>query len=463
MTMRFRLWCFFATRKQFSIEHGRKISERSISFNIIKPSSNMRHSLLIIAILIAGRISAQEFSQISAGPGYGNQSFYSLESDQEQTVPNESWDLAFSLVPESAGVHFNEATASVMGAPAPFLEVYVAPGLTFEEVVDLSGVTDTLYNPETNWGEGAFNTPANPADLMDVGWGKRNPTTGEIEGDRVFVVKLRDETYRKVMIEKQNADGVYAVRTAMLNGMQEVLFIVDPADYGSSPLAFLSFSTSQVTAAPTGWDLAFLRYRSLIFDGTQPLQYAVTGILTAPGVEVAQADQVDPETVGFEEYADSLETRIEVIGEDWKYFNLSAFSWEIVTDRAYFVKLPDNHIWKLQFIDFEGSSTGTATFIKYDLGIVTSTKRPESLIRDFGIFPNPVAGQLNLAFSLNDQPEQVEVQVFDLTGRLVWSVPIEGHQGLNGLSFQVPDTLTGLCQVVIATNAGQVSQLVMFQ
>ena len=61
----------------------------------------MRHSFLIIAILIAGRISAQEFSQISAGPGYGNQSFYSLESDQEQTVPNESWALAFSLVPES--------------------------------------------------------------------------------------------------------------------------------------------------------------------------------------------------------------------------------------------------------------------------------------------------------------------------------------------------------------------------
>jgi len=225
----------------------------------------------------------------------------------------------------------------------------------------------------------------------------------------------------------------------------------------------LSFSTGLVTASPSNWDFAFLRYRELLFDGNQPLQYAVTGILTAPGVEVAQADLVDPETVGFEGYADSLEARIDVIGEDWKYFNLSAFSWEIITDRAYFVKLPDNHIWKIQFIDFEGSSTGTATFIKYDLGVVTSTQRPESMIRDFGVFPNPVADQLNLAFSLNNQPERVEVQVFDLTGRLVWSVPIQGHQGFHGLSLQVPDTLTGLCQVVIATDGGQVSQLVLFQ
>ena len=423
----------------------------------------MKNSFLfLMTLLVACGLKAQEFAQISTGPSYGKQAFYTLADDGVTSIANEDWDLALFLDPGTHGIHFNEATTSTFGAPAPYLEVYLAPVADFDVTIDPSELSDTLYNPESSWAEGAFNTVRDPNNPQDVGWGIVNPSDGSVAGNRVYVIKLRDESYRKLIFDQQ-AGGVYTIRHAALDGSDEVLLNIDPADYTGSPLALYTFSGNQAFAAPSGWDMAFLRYRGLLYDGNQPLQYAVTGILTAPGVEVAQADNVEVAAVPFEAYEDSLQNRIDVIGEDWKYFNLSAFSWEIAENRAYFLKLPDGHVWKLEFIDFEGSSTGTATFIKYDLGVVTAVNQPESNFKAFGIFPNPISdGRVNLAFSLKIPSDEVSISVYDLSGRQVWNGAVATHQGLNGVTLQLPKLLPGLYRVVLGKGTDQVSELVMF-
>ena len=430
---------------------------------MIHKADAMKNSFLfLMTLLVACGLKAQEFAQISTGSSYGNQAFYTLANDGVTSVANEDWDLAFFLGPDATGIHFNEATTSTFGAPAPYLEVYLAPGADFDLPVDPASLMDTLYNPESTWNEGAFNVVRDLNNPQDVGWGLANLSDGSVMGNRVFVIKLRDNSYRKLTFSQQSG-GVYTLRHAELDGTDEVVVIVDPADYAGSMLAFYSFSDIQPFAAPSGWDMTFLRYRQLLFDGNQPLQYAVTGILTAPGVEVAQADNVDVASALFESYKDSLQDRIDIIGEDWKYFNLSAFSWEIAENRAYFLRLPDNHIWRLEFVDFEGSSTGTATFIKYDLGVVTSVNDPTGHFSSFGVFPNPVTGrELNIVYSLTSASEALTFSVFDLTGRHLYSTNLHPHEGLNGATVTLPNCPSGLYQVVLGQGVDRVTELVMF-
>ena len=56
----------------------------------------------------------------------------------------------------------------------------------------------------------------------------------------------------------------------------------------------------------------------------------------------------------------SLLVQPNIIGHDWKDFDLGTFTWEVFDDLVYFIETPDNDIWQLQFIDFEGSSTGVS-------------------------------------------------------------------------------------------------------
>lgn len=417
---------------------------------------------LALSSLLAFGLQAQEFAQISAGASYSQQAFYTLETDALTPLNNNDWDLAFSLEEGSAGIHYNEATISTFGTPAPFLEIYLAPTSDFNTAIDAAAITDTLFNPETGWNEGALNTVRDTNNADDYGWGIASSSGGDITGNRVFVIKLRDDSYRKIMISSLS-DGVYEMKYAALDGTNENTVTIDKADYGDSPLALYSFTTGQATAAPSGWDMVFLRYREPLSDGTQILQYAVTGILTAPGVQVAQANNADPMTVSYDDYVDSLEARIDVIGQDWKYFDLAAFSWEVEEGRIYFMKLENDQVWKLEFIDFEGSSTGTATFIKTDLGTITAVIQPESNFTEFGLFPNPVQDQFNLAFTLKETREQLDLQLFDQQGRLVWSRALNGRSGFNALQLSAPDLPSGLYQMVLGRGRDAVTQPVIIK
>ena len=176
---------------------------------------------------------------------------------------------------------------------------------------------------------------------------------------------------------------------------------------------------------------------------------------------MAEADGVDPATVAYADYQDSLRTELDVIGHDWKYFNLT--SWSLDADRVFFLKAKDERVWKLRFIEFGGSIDGTTTLEKTDLGIILAVQDPAAAGMKAAVYPNPVADQLTVALDIPAAlAQRGQLQLFDLQGKEVLRQSVnltEGFQviqlraaglagGLYQLKLQLPEQVIGLGTVV---------------
>ena len=332
---------------------------------------------------------------------------------------------------------------------------------------DFSAVPDTavyLYNPLFNakesWSDGAFNAAADPENGLDFGWGSYNVMTHEVEGTRVFVIKLRDLGPKKLQITNLSG-GVYTFKFADLDGANEVTRSVAKSDHAGSTMAYFSFTTGEVVEdiePETPWDLLYCRYTEYLDnpEGGDPIPYLLTGVLSGSGVQVAMADSVDPANVEFDDYRDSLSTDLNVIGHDWKEFDLNTFAWAVAEDRVYFVLTADGHIWKLQFIDFEGSSTGTTVFEKTDLGVLSSTLDPTAPLESYEVFPNPATDHVDVAFTLKDEHRgQTYIAVFDAMGQEVLNRKIGAVRGFNVVTMETNSLASGMYYVALKTE-GQV-------
>lgn len=376
-------------------------------------------------------LSAQDFVQVATGAGYGKQAYYRLSDDGVTQVANESWDLAFSTIGmRDVGISVNESTTSVTGAPAPELKVYLTSAASFSETLDTSKLTKRIFNDESSWEKGALNTVAVATNPLDFGWGLYNLTNNTLTGNRIFAVQLRNGSYKKFIIESF-AGGAYNVKYANFDGSEEKTAAIKKGDFSGNPIALFSFTTG-TTLAPVGaWDLAFCRYVTPLADGTGGfLDYPVTGVLTGVGIQTAKATKINPQTVDYQIYKDSLKTRLDVIGYDWKSFSFTA-GWVIPSDLAYFVKTADNRVYKLIFVDFEGSTTGISTFEKTDLGIISAVNNPNSNFTEASIYPNPVVSEATVAFTLKQKQNNLQLLVRDIAGRILWHTQIVGNEGLN--------------------------------
>jgi hypothetical protein len=387
----------------------------------------MKKNLLLILLIALSYTTIAQFVEVSYGTSYSQQTYYTFSDDAKTIIPNTAWDIAFSCIgDEDAGVHINEATQS-MGTE---LELYEAPSNSFDDVINPDDLMTRLFNPEQSWYFGAFNSQRDIEEPTDFGWGLYDPDDNYALGTKVYALKLRDGTFKKLKIETLESN-TYTVRIADLDGANESTLMVDKGSFPASNFAYYSFDTGGfVDGIPADFDLLFTRYVYPLDDGSGGfLQYLLTGVLSGMGVEVAQADGVDPQTVAFEDYLGFLDADLTIIGHDWKDFELSTFMWTVPADRAYFVKTGDGHLWKVVFVDFEGSSTGNAVFEKTDLGIVSSVD-DVNFLNSFDVFPNPMISEATIAFSL-ENTENVRFSLTDLSGRELWQSSVQGQSGLN--------------------------------
>ncbi len=417
---------------------------------------NRIFTLTLNLILFASVLSAQEYGQASFGPNYSEQAYFRFSDLSAENLANESWDLAFSVEGAfSVGIHYNEAVPASFTGEAPKLELYLAQVDSWDETIDLEAITDTLYNPEESWDEGALNSVRDPENQLDFGWGVYNPVDHSVNGNKVFVIKLRDNTYRKFEITSL-ISGVYTFTYADLDGNNESVVTIDGAQF-DSPLAFFSFETAEVVESPQSWDLLFSRYITpLDAGGGQIINYTVAGVLTGPGTQVAVAEGVPQYETNPEDYVDDYDSKLDLIGHTWKYFNLGALSWVIEDSLSYFVKTTDEHLWKMIFIDFEGSSTGTATFQVEDLGTV-DVQDPTGNVATFGVFPNPVQDHFVLSLELREQASPFNIYIMDMTGKVVWQTRKDGVAGLNVYEFNGLDFPAGLYTLTIDIGGRQTS------
>ena len=253
----------------------------------------------IFLLSFALPLSAQ-VEEVSVGANYANSTFFRIGDASSTTIDPTSWDIAFSLDTERAGAFVNEAVASSFTTPLPQVELY-APVDSDYDNLDTTGMI-RIFNPDVSWLEGAFNSIRDPQNEFDYGWGFYDDISGEIIGTEVFVLKLRSGAFKKIQITSFSG-STFTFRYADLDGSDEVEQSLNTADFTGTLVYFSVESESVLELEPAIWDLKFGRYTAGLDDGSGNItQYIVTGVLVNQGVEVAQANNIDPFDVDPADY-----------------------------------------------------------------------------------------------------------------------------------------------------------------
>ncbi len=410
----------------------------------------MLNKITLFFILVSSLSGfGQGHQEISTGNGYNKQSFVKLSENTQKQVPNDAWDLAFTAFGvQDAGIFINESSGSSMGQNLPQTELYYANTDDFYAsltALDLNIISAKKYlNTEKSWSYGAFNELRDTLNPFDYGWGKYVPSSNKVIGDKLYILKLRNGSYKKIKIESLSGT-TYILKYANLDNSDEVTKSLNKnTDNKGQKFIFFSFTTNEtVDVLPAGgFDLMYCRYIAIAVDpnGTIVQQYNVTGILTGPGVKTAIADGVDPVSVSYSDYKDKLSSRTDVIGYDWK--TLTGTSWALDQDRVFFVKTADNHLWKLQIIDFEGSSTGTAVLEKTDLGVSATS---DLLNVKANVYPNPANAEVMVSLDIAPQNNSdLRLEVSDLNGQVLMNTNVKNAEGFQVLQINTNDWNKGV-------------------
>jgi hypothetical protein len=380
-------------------------------------------NLLLITLLIFNVNSFAQIATPSVGSVYTNQTYYTLNDGSTKSNPLTDWDIAFDVSAQGAGILINEG-AALGTSPSAELQLLYNGAVGFA-TADTTNMT-RIFNDELAWTSGAFNSVASISDPFDLGWGTYSPGAG-VSGSRVYFLKLRTGVYKKLEIQSL-VGGAYTFRYADLDGSNEMTQAIDKANYSGKTLAYFSIENDvALDLEPTSWDLLFTRYYGDIGGG---VNYPVTGVLHNNGIQVAQVDNIDPITVDYTNYTNAYSDIISVIGSDWKDFDFQT-GWVIKSDQVFFVKTASDSIWKVQFLDFEGSSTGVTTLEKTFETVLVSTNAVYQSVESFNVYPNPVVDYVNIAFELDTDNCAATLEIYNTLGQNVLSQNIPVDNGFN--------------------------------
>ncbi len=363
----------------------------------------MKKNIFTIGLVILGTsLNAQVTDSVALGAGYANESYYNMADGEVANVINNNWDLAFDMSNFGATIRVNRLD-----------EVYLYPGgIADWETLDTAGIADwtRYYNSDASWSLGALNAPANPDEDVDLGWGEYNTTTHYTEGTRIFVIKLQSDDYKKLLVEELGA-GKYTFKFDYLDNSDLTTDEITKADFDVQNFIHYSLETkTTISREPNAsdWDIVFTNYHSEVAPG---YYYGVTGALANNWVEVQEVNDVPSEDAIFE---GPFDTEANIIGYDWKSFNLDTYTYDIADSLTYFVLAQSGDVWKLIFTGFNGSSDGKIYFTKE---MVSAAGIEETNSIEISTYPNPAINTLNVSTA---EPLK-RINLYSTNGQLVFS------------------------------------------
>ena len=129
-----------------------------------------------------------------------------------------------------------------------------------------------------------------------------------------------------------------------------------------------------------------------------------------------------------------------IIGSDWKTFNMTTFQYEYAADRTYFVQDRSFNIWKLIFTGYGGSTNGDMTFTQE---LVSSVSVDEQAYNKLVVYPNPSTnGQVNVV--LGREVSNGQLSILDRAGRLVKTQLVNGTGALSNVAVDISGVEPGL-------------------
>ena len=393
---------------------------------------------MILATSLAAH--TQETVIISTNAQNSDQVFYNLANGNQTSRPLAEWDLAFEITGLSSTVLVNTAKGN---------KIYHVGAIDEWDVITMPDVASwtALNNSETSWSEGALSHGTDG--MFNLGWGTYDIQNHLVGGTELYVVELPDAIFKKLRVDGL-VTGTYIFTYADLDGSNEQTGSIVKSDFTDKNFGYWDLTANAaVDREPLTyeWDLLFTKYMS-----DMGIWYGVAGVLHNKGVQTAQLDLVDPQSVGHDVAEGHYSTDINIIGADWKSFNGSQYVYE--EERAYFVKGQDGAIWKLIFTGYGGGATGTMTFTQ-ELMSATSVDDIAALNGQVLLYPNPAAnGHVRMILDLPE--DRASIFVHDMNGKVVYSGLVSGLTPLAVRELDLSGVPTG-AYVVRAEHASGVT------
>ena len=399
---------------------------------------NMKTILQFITVVVISiSVNAQQREvNLSMQPSYSNQVYYKLSTETATSFTASSWDIAFL---RTSAFDFGMRVNSGIG-----IEVFEAANTADSyNTIDVTNEADwtPLQNNETTWSGGAFEQGS-----ASYGFGEYNPATHAVNGTIVFILKYADGTFRKFINETYAAGytfkyATWNVETSTWSADQTVT--LPNTNNPNNKYNYYSLQNDEeVLAEPaiTDWDFVFTKYTTDYFgDGT--VFYPVTGVLHSDDVTVAQNDEpTGMPTNPTLTYSEDINT----IGYDWKTLN-DTWTYDINSNRAYYIKYADNTVYRLYFTEFGGSSTGDLSFAYENVTSTLSIEDVNATV-SFGIYPNPSKDKkVNLIYDVNTlSSNKNEVSIFSVSGHKVFETHLNNNLGFYNKSLDLSSLTDGI-------------------
>ncbi|MBL7817522.1 MAG: T9SS type A sorting domain-containing protein [Saprospiraceae bacterium] len=415
----------------------------------------MKKIITILIVLFSFSLAAQQIDTLSIGAGYTQQVWYNVATGAKTQAPALNWDVAFSMRAR--------VDAAIWVNPNATLYRAIAPASAWATVnVDTTTLTPQ-YGVDSTWSMGAFNRTGD--NNLNYGWGSYNPVTHNVVGDSIYIIKNLAGKWQKILIDKMPLDTSFIFKYANLDGTNEKIVEIRKTQYTNRLMSYYSLVNHTILdrePAIKEWDLTAFRYYGLVSDNTGYFQdYPLTGILQNPNVTIAKAVKRDTANDSYSGL--TFSNRVNVIGADWKVFDLST-GWKVADSTVYFIKSQNGKIYKIIFTKFGGSSNGNMIFTKEAL--TTTSVRDESGSKSsFAIYPNPVqSDNINLIYSIHNSTETIDFQLINLAGQIVFTQKLKNTEGvLQQQNISIPNLNAGLYAAHLSWNGQSIVQKVLVQ
>ncbi len=390
-------------------------------------------SLLFTAFGSFAQITVQD--TIIMGASYTNEVYYKLNNKTKQAVPSSSWHIGFETATMSATIFSNPANTKVYRYPTGNNTAFSS--------VDTTGMSTwtQLYNGIGDY-SGAFNQLV--TNNLDYGWGSYNMTNHQVVGDSLYIIQIDQAVYVLDIVNK--ASGTYNLKfSALADISNPTTLAISGGQYQTKNFVFLNITSGEIVDNELeGFDLWFRKFHGNY--GTNGIQ-TVTGILTAPGLEVAAVtvdagSQASATNYQIGDYSQANN----VIGDGWKSVSYVTFQWSVTDTTVYYIKNEAGDIFKLYPTGFTGNSTGTSYFSIEQLSFA-GIENKELHVLD--IYPNPTTNNVKIVL---DVQSDLVINVQNQMGQILLSDSVNGQSGLTIKQINFDNMPVGMYFIEVISN-----------
>lgn len=409
---------------------------------------------------VKAQVPAWIEDSVSIAPAYANDVYYSMKNYEVRTEGNKNWHLAFSLsIGDSASVWANHNGGNT------FVRVFNIhkDSSQWASVTLADTATGVLaFNNDQGWFQGAFNDIPS-ADPFNYGWGKYEPTTHNIVGDSLFIVRANGVYYKLFIQNLESIPMKWTFKVGDFSGNDMTYTIDKTPDFTNRLFAYFNLATGADTNREPDintWDILFTRYTTNAPGSGQFPFNNVVGVLTNKGVKAARASliHVDTAFVQYYNYSNNWNPAISAIGYNWKGFDLGTNTWLIADSNSYFIQDKPGNLYQLQFLSFGGQSTGDIKFRKRMVAPVAVTD-VNSTVSRYEFYPVPTQSQLSVMLDSKEHTD-AQLNIIDMAGRMIHSQKINIQTGLNAYQLSLGHLSNGQYIVQIKGQHIQIAEKV---